>query len=478
MQGQLHEIDLLSLLKLIALGQRTGELWVEAQGQAPWQTCSAPLPKEQAGRSWLLSFIQGQLVHGCRTSDRTNRLEDCLQRLSPPLTDPALLAAQHSTESQATEPKTTEPYSTEHHCPEYAILWQLFEQQQLRPDQGRRLVRQLSEETLFELAILRQGRFRFEQSTALPPHITSLRLGPLIHRLERSLTQWQQLYPAIAALTQCPVLLNPEAVQARLPSSAFAVLARWANGSTSLLQLARRLNRHPVDVAQALYPYIQAKFIRLQAQPSSLAELPPVPTPAQFSAIFADRLSGQPSERPSPEKSLQAPAQPNLGSNNLGLGDRLAQVVCLDADPTSLERLMGAIAQVGGVQAQGFSSSLEALPAMFDGSPDLVIISLTLADIPGDQLCSMWRQIPRFRQLPIILITESPDFLERTRAKMAGATDYLAKPLGGDELLMLLEKYIGPIPSAQPVFYEAWRSDALPVKLGHDNGEAKFTSTN
>lgn len=434
MQGQLHEIDLSSLLRLIEAGQRTGELWIEAQGVCPWQ--QRP-PKLGAGGSWLLSFMQGQLIHGCRTGDRTNRLEDSLQRLKVKFPDPDLIFQS----------------STQQHSPEYEILWLLLEQGQLRPDQGCAVVRQLSEETLFELANLRQGSFRFEASTQLSPYLTTLSIRALVHRLEHRLHQWQRLYPVIASPSQCPLLLDPEAVQARLPSQAFAALDRWADGKTSLLQLARRLNRHPASVARALYPYIQAKFIRLQTPPERS-------TPTR------------------PDLALPIHAAPPAASQREDTPQREApRIVCIDAEPEDLAQLEEAIAQAG-YQVKTFSHPLEALPALFDLSPDLIVLQLDMPGLNGDTLCSMWRQAPQFQPLPIILSIESQDFIHRTRAKIAGATDYLAKPFNRDELLMLLEKYIRPVPSPRPVFSEVWRSDALQGKLGHDNGEAKFTSTN
>ncbi len=433
MQGQLHEIDFSSLLRLIEAGQRTGELWIDAHGLSPWQQRPAGLGKE---RTWLLTFIQGQLVHGSRTGDRSNRLEDSLQRLNVEFPDPDLIFQ----------------YSTEQHSPEYEILWLLLEQQQIRPDQGCAVVRQLSEETLFELANLRQGSFRFERGTQLSPHFTTLPVRSLLHRLEHRLHQWQRLYPIIASPTQCPLLLDPEAVQARLPSQAFAALDRWADGKTSMLKLARRLNRHPASVARAIYPYIEAKFIRLQAPESSTTPVRSLAIPIHASPPQNSHLEDAP-QREAPK------------------------IVCIDSEPEDLAQLEAAIAQ-SGYQVKTFNNPLEALPALFELAPDLVIIHLDMSGLNGDELCSMWRQVPQFRQLPIILSTESQDFIHRTRAKIAGATDYLAKPLNGDELLMLLEKYIRPVPSPRPVFSEVWRSDALQGKLGHDNGEAKFTSTN
>ena len=56
----------------------------------------------------------------------------------------------------------------------------------------------------------------------------------------------------------------------------------------------------------------------------------------------------------------------------------------------------------------------------------------------------MLRSSSAFRQTPIVMLTGKDGFLDRIRARMAGATDYLTKPFGPNELLTLVEKYVGP----------------------------------
>jgi twitching motility two-component system response regulator PilG len=41
------------------------------------------------------------------------------------------------------------------------------------------------------------------------------------------------------------------------------------------------------------------------------------------------------------------------------------------------------------------------------------------------------------------MLTGKDGFIDRVRARMVGATDYLTKPFGENELLMLVEKYAG-----------------------------------
>ena len=55
----------------------------------------------------------------------------------------------------------------------------------------------------------------------------------------------------------------------------------------------------------------------------------------------------------------------------------------------------------------------------------------------------MLRHSTLFRQIPIVMLTGKEGFIDRVRARMVGATDYLTKPFSDQELLMLVEKYVG-----------------------------------
>jgi twitching motility two-component system response regulator PilG len=66
-----------------------------------------------------------------------------------------------------------------------------------------------------------------------------------------------------------------------------------------------------------------------------------------------------------------------------------------------------------------------------------------MPELDGYELCAMLRKSTAFRQTPIVMLTGRDGFIDRVKARMVGATDYLTKPFGESELLMLVEKYVG-----------------------------------
>jgi len=97
-----------------------------------------------------------------------------------------------------------------------------------------------------------------------------------------------------------------------------------------------------------------------------------------------------------------------------------------------------------GYAATSIGNPLKALGLLFQLQPDLILCDITMPELDGYELCAMLRQASAFRQVPIVMLTSKEAFLDRVKARMVGASDYLTKPFGPAELTTLVEKYLGP----------------------------------
>lgn len=89
------------------------------------------------------------------------------------------------------------------------------------------------------------------------------------------------------------------------------------------------------------------------------------------------------------------------------------------------------------LSSQGFSVRTagdgdEALEAMRDWTPDLVITDLSMPNMPGLELC---RRIRTKSQVPIIVLSVRGEEEMKVKALDAGADDYVTKPFNMNELL-------------------------------------------
>lgn len=134
MQGNLNEIDIRSILQLIELGQRTGELFVEAYsvhnssftGNARSQGYALRSSKALRDQYWFVFFCNGQIVYVADSDSSLSRLRDHLHyyRLDASL-------------------DSIKPSLAANNAPEYAYLWALLEHHVLTPAQGRSIIQSI-----------------------------------------------------------------------------------------------------------------------------------------------------------------------------------------------------------------------------------------------------------------------------------------------------------------------------------------------
>ncbi|TAF49283.1 MAG: response regulator, partial [Oscillatoriales cyanobacterium] len=189
------------------------------------------------------------------------------------------------------------------------------------------------------------------------------------------------------------------------PANTFNTLRRWADGHTSIRQMARYLNRDVLTVAKAIYPFVQQGLVQVFFQPSVV----PGNNKIEWS---------------SPETKVK-------------------RVVCID-DDNVIRKTVESILNEQGYEATGISNPLEALSLVFKLKPDLILCDIAMPELDGYEICAMLRNSSAFRHTPIVMLTGIDGFIDRVQARMAGATDYFTKPFGESELLMLVEKYVGP----------------------------------
>ena len=78
--------------------------------------------------------------------------------------------------------------------------------------------------------------------------------------------------------------------------------------------------------------------------------------------------------------------------------------------------------------------STQAMKVLAETRPDLLLLDLMMPEVSGFDILSAVRAHPKFKYLPIIILTASTDAENKLKALDLGATDFLAKPLDQSEL--------------------------------------------
>jgi len=92
------------------------------------------------------------------------------------------------------------------------------------------------------------------------------------------------------------------------------------------------------------------------------------------------------------------------------------------------------------VYAENGKEGLEALSQNPD--VDLVLMDIMMPEMDGYQTMEAVRQMPQFRELPIISLTAKAMKGDRDKSIASGASDYITKPVDTDQLLSLMRVWL------------------------------------
>jgi two-component system, OmpR family, KDP operon response regulator KdpE len=145
-------------------------------------------------------------------------------------------------------------------------------------------------------------------------------------------------------------------------------------------------------------------------------------------------------------------------------------------DERSIRRFLSASLS-GLYEVVQASDGEEALRAVVNEKPDLLILDLGLPDIDGVEVT---RRLREWTQIPIIVVSVREQESDKIAALDAGADDYLTKPFGAGELMARIRVALRR--SAQPDSQVVFTSNDLTVDLSSrtvsvDGHEISLTPT-
>ncbi|BAZ51389.1 multi-component transcriptional regulator [Nostoc sp. NIES-4103] len=111
-----------------------------------------------------------------------------------------------------------------------------------------------------------------------------------------------------------------------------------------------------------------------------------------------------------------------------------ATVMIVDDDPQILAALQILLVP-WGLKVYTLENPLLFLEAMVATKPDLLILDVEMPEVTGIELCQVARNDPRWSGVPILFLTAHSDTATRQQVFIAGADDYISKPIVEPELI-------------------------------------------
>ncbi|MPS47951.1 MULTISPECIES: response regulator [Methylobacillus] len=77
----------------------------------------------------------------------------------------------------------------------------------------------------------------------------------------------------------------------------------------------------------------------------------------------------------------------------------------------------------------------DALSKIASHPPDVIFVDIMMPRLDGYQTCSLIKRNPRFKSIPVIMLSSKDGLFDRARGRMAGSDQYLTKPFTQNALL-------------------------------------------
>ena len=118
------------------------------------------------------------------------------------------------------------------------------------------------------------------------------------------------------------------------------------------------------------------------------------------------------------------------------------KILLVDDSKTALMMERAIVEKRTSYQCVTASDGLEAVTKAKDEHPDLVLMDFEMPGITGAETCRRLRAEPTLRATPIILVTSHSEADCLEDAFLSGFTDFVIKPIDGDELLLKVRGYL------------------------------------
>ena len=299
--------------------------------------------------------------------------------------------------------------------------------------QASQISAEVTKEALESLLWLKTGQWKWQPETLVTSAIiknsaSRFDLAKLLEYYQQRLKIWQKFITVVRSPHQRPYLVNQRFIDKPVPAgtlspTALSQIAKLMQG-ISLRELALLLKQDELKLVQLLIPYIREGVICLREPSDPFSRLPLIPEPDLSEISVSSKLSA-------------------FGDiHNSTSETKIYKIACIDDSPFILDEMENILGKNNQYSLTKVEDPVKAAALIFRLKPDLILMDITMPDINGYKLCRLFRSSAAFETTPIIMVTGNKGLIDKARAKLVGATDYLTKPFTQAELLGLVEKYL------------------------------------
>jgi chemotaxis family two-component system response regulator PixG len=384
-------------IKGISVNQLAAQFQIAAKshfsGKLDFSTCDE--------RQWSLYFRLGRLIWTASSEHRFRRWYRLLKQFCPTIPPQSIKLREKEI-----------PFYWE-----YLVLSVLFKRQHVSREQAIALIQAVATEVLFDLLYAGEqitgSGYVYDKQEEFSDPLAPFNAEQLLGQVQQNLGNWYNAGLIHYSPNAVPVIKRPEELQRCVSAKTYQTLKTLINGDATLRDLARATGQELLSLTRALVPHFQRDLIGLNKVPDILL---PGDAGTQVGSITA--------------------IDPNA-----------PLIVCIDDSPQvckSMERII----QSAGYRYLSIEDSVHALPLLLEKKPSLIFLDLVMPIASGYEICAQIRRISVFKTIPIVILTGKDGIVDRVRAKVVGASGFLAKPVDPPKVLAIAQQYLPLSPPA------------------------------
>jgi two-component system chemotaxis response regulator CheY len=121
----------------------------------------------------------------------------------------------------------------------------------------------------------------------------------------------------------------------------------------------------------------------------------------------------------------------------------MTKIIMTVDDSASIRQMVGFTLRQAGYQVIEAVDGKDALTKSSGAGIHMVVTDLNMPNMDGIELIRKLRAAPKFKFIPIIMLTTESQAEKKQAGKEAGATGWIVKPFKPEQLLAVVKKVLG-----------------------------------
>jgi len=380
-----------------------------------WSGCIEIEEPKDASVSWHVYLLQGKIQYINSTVGQQIRLDYLWQRSKLGSQSPQLSSTTTS---------------------EYVTLCEELSNKQLSEVDIKKIIFRFSREGLVNILSIENTNIKLIPTRRINKAIISFSLAQLGAKLEDQVKSCVQIRKYIASpfsrlyLDQKNALKFYKIWKPKYGSPELEIIAQTHKLSSFVSLFVAKNCLYQIASKANIDTYFLGKLLN-QSIAEDLIYLFP------FKELTPTQLKQQEQLTKDPSSSTNQIKSPTSLSSEVNNSDHSSTlVVCID-DSKTVQKQVRMTLEAGGYRVLGITDPTAALKKLSQYQPAVIFMDINMPNINGYDLCSLLRKSQKFKEVPIVMLTGRDGMIDRVRAKIVGATDYLTKPCDPNKLISL-----------------------------------------